>query len=732
MPKESNGRRIVNGACPHDCPDTCAMEFHVEGDRLVEVTGRKDHPFTRGGLCVKLKDFAEHHYNPDRVLYPLRRTGPKGSGAFKRIGWDEALAEIKTRWTGIMEKYGAQAILPYSYPGHEGLINGMTAGDAFFNKLGATVSEKTFCGSGSSTGYLMTMGPTGGMDPESFAVSKYIIIWACNTMSTNLHHWPFIAEAKERGAKVVVIDPQRIRAAKKADWHLQPRPGTDGALILAMMKVLIEEDLLDQDYIEKYSVGFDEMKARALDWTPEKAEKITGVAASDIRKLAREYASAKGAAIRLGVGIERNAGGGDTVRMACMLPAMTGQWRYAGGGILQFPVWDHPVKWDSVCRPDFIPKGTRVVNQLKLGAALTNEMEEKLDPPIMSLFVYNANPVSQAPEQNKIVQGLKREDLFTVVSELFVTDTASYADIILPASMQAEMPDLMWSWGHHYLTINLPAIEPRGETLPNYVLFQKLAGLMGIQDRQFAMTAEEMIREFIDWQSPVMKGISYELLRDKGYAHLAIGDPATRTPHAEGKFPTPSGKFEFKASAAAAGNFIAPPFRQGYAEMQPGEPVDPLPNFIPPRETPATNPQLAKRYPLNIISPKSHGFLNSCYANEPHKIRGQGEQFILINPKDAEARNITDGAPVRVFNERGSFEGDALITDDVMPGVIVSTLGYWSSLSRSGNTVNCISSDAYCNLGHSPTVSDNLVEVALTNRGPSKSSGAVKAELERV
>ncbi len=732
MTDKTNSRRIVNGACPHDCPDTCAMEFHVEGDRLVEVTGRKDHPFTRGGLCVKLKDFAEHHYNPDRVLYPMRRSGPKGSGAFERIGWDAALSEIKMRWTAIIEKYGPEAILPYSYLGHEGLINGMTAGDAFFNKLGATVSEKTFCGSGSSTGYLMTMGPTGGMDPESFAVSRYIIIWACNTMSTNLHHWPFVAEAQAKGAKVVVIDPQRTRVANKADWHLRPRPGTDGALILGMMKVIVEEGLLDSDYIEKYSVGFEEMKARVLTWTPEKAAAITGVPASDIRKLAREYAAAKGAAIRLGVGIERNAGGGDTVRLACMLPAMTGQWRHPGGGILQFPVWDHPVKWDAVCRPDFIAKGTRVINQIQLGAALTGEMEARLDPPIMSLFVYNANPVSQVPEQNKIVRGLKREDLFTVVSELFVTDTASYADIVLPASMAAEQMDLMWSWGHHYLTINLPAIEPRGESVPNYVLFQKLARLMGLSDRQFDMTAEEMIRTMIDWESPVMKGITFELLRDKGYAHLAIGDPATRTPHAQGKFPTPSGKFEFKSSAAAAGNFIAPPFRQGYAEMQPGEPVDPLPQFIAPNESPASSPELAKRFPLNLISPKSHGFLNSCYANEPHKIRGQGEQFILIHPADAEARNISDGAPVRVFNARGAFEGDAVITEDVLPGCVVSTLGYWSSLSRSGNTVNCVSSDRFCNLGHSPTVSDNLVEVTLTNRGPSKTSGAVQAEFERV
>ena len=713
----SKNSETVIGACPHDCPDTCAMEYHVEDGHLAKVTGRKDHPFTRGGLCVKLNDFAEHHYNPDRVLYPMKRSGPKGSGEFTRISWDEALKTIKSKWDAIIAEHGATAILPYSYLGHQGLINGMTAGDPFFNKMGATVSEKTFCGSGSSTGYLMTMGPTGGMDPESFAVSKYIIIWACNTMSTNLHHWPFVAEAQKNGAKVVVIDPQRIQAAKKADWHLQPRPGTDGAMILAMMNVIISENLHDQDYIDNYTGGFEAMKKRIMAWTPEKAAEITGVAAEDIKQLALEYAKTKGAAIRIGVGIERNAGGGDTVRMATMLPIITGQWRHEGGGIIQFPVWDHPVKWDDVCRPDYIPKGTRVINELRLGDALNDEMEEKLSPPIKSLFVYNANPVSQAPEQNKMVRGLKREDLFTVVSELFITDTASYADIILPACMQAEQTDLMWSWGHHYLTMNLPAIERPGETLPNYEMFQKLAAMMGYSDKQFTMGPEEMIQNYIDWTHPHAQGITLDGLKKDGYAHLSIGDPATRTPHKDGGFPTPSNKFEFEASAAAGGNFIAPPFRQGYNDMQPGEPVAALPDYIPPYESAFLSNIKDKQYPLNIISPKSHAFLNSCYANEKHKIEKQGEQWIRIHPADAAARNIHEGDPVRVWNERGEFEGDAQLSEDVLQGVIVATLGYWSSLSRTGNTVNCISSDRFCNLGHSPSFSDNQVDVAATNRG---------------
>jgi anaerobic selenocysteine-containing dehydrogenase len=708
---EQPQRQTFFGGCPHDCPDTCAMIYEVEGGRLVEVRGNKEHPMTRGGLCVKLKDYHDHHYNPDRVLYPLRRIGPKGSRQFARITWDQAIAEIVARWKDIIARYGSQAIMPYSYLGNEGLVQGLTAGDAFFNKLGSTVNEKTFCASGSSTAWLLTVGPTGGVDPESFVHSRYIVIWACNSISTNLHHWPFVLEAQKKGAKVVVIDSYRSRTAKQADWHIMPKPGTDGALAMGIIAEIIRQGLVDKDWVEKHTVGFPELAARAAEFTPDYVEQVTGVPAADVARFAREFATIQPSVIRLGVALERHAGGGQTIRAVCAIPALTGSWRHVGGGLLQMPLWEFPIDWARVSRPDFIRPGTRVVNNLQLGRALVGDM--KLDPPIMGLYIYNTNPVSQAPETNKIVQGLSREDLFFVTAEHFVTDTAAYADIILPATMAGEHDDMMFSWGHFYLTINEKAIEPRGEAKSNAEIFRLLAAAFGFDDPQFKMSDMELAEHFVKWDAPQMAGIDMEYFRRSGYFHLAVGTPDDRLPHANGNFPTPSGKVEFLVKDAK--NFVASAFRMGYEDMQSGEPVDPLPGYVPPRESVQSNPKLAETYPLNIVSPKSHGFLNSCYANEPHKIRGQGEQFVMISPKDAAARSIREGDPVRVYNDRGDFEGLARVTDDVRDGVVVATLGYWRSLNRSDGSVNSISSAEFCGLGRAPTFSDNLVQVVRVN-----------------
>jgi anaerobic selenocysteine-containing dehydrogenase len=699
------------GGCPHDCPDTCAMIYEVEDGRLVEVRGNKEHPMTRGGLCVKLKDYHDHHYNPDRVLYPLRRVGPKGARQFARISWDEAIAEITKRWKDIIARHGSQAIMPYSYLGNEGLVQGLTAGDAFFNRLGSTVNEKTFCASGSSTAWLLTVGPTGGVDPESFIHSRYIVIWACNSISTNLHHWPFVLEAQKRGAKVVVIDSYRSRTAKQADWHIMPKPGTDGALAMGIMAAMIRNGHVDREWVEKHTVGFAELAERAAEFTPDYVEEVAGVPAQDVATFAREFATIQPSVIRLGVALERHAGGGQTIRAVCSIPALAGSWRHVGGGLLQMPLWEFPIDWARVSRPDFIRPGTRVVNNLQLGRALVGDM--KLDPPIMGLYIYNTNPVSQAPETNTIVRGLSRDDLFFVTAEHFVTDTAAYADIILPATMAGEHDDMMFSWGHFYLTINEQAIAPCGEAKSNAEIFRLLAAAFGFDDPQFKMSDMELAEHYVKWDAPQMAGTDMAYFRRHGYFHLAVGTPDDRLPHANGNFPTPSGKVEFLVKDAK--NFVAPPFRMMYEAMQSGEDVDPLPGYVPPRESVATNPRLAERYPLNVISPKSHGFLNSCYANEPHKIKGQGEQFVMISPKDATARNIREGDPVRVFNDRGDFEGLARITDDVREGVIVATLGYWRSLNRSDGSVNSISSAEFCGLGRAPTFSDNLVQVVRVN-----------------
>ncbi|HEV7450225.1 MAG TPA: molybdopterin-dependent oxidoreductase [Pseudonocardiaceae bacterium] len=702
--------KIVRGACPHDCPDTCAMLYHVFDGKLVDVKGDPDHPMTRGALCVKLKNFPEHHYQADRLLYPMRRTGPKGSGQFERISWDDALAEIKARWNQIIDEYGSQAIMPHAYLGHQGVLNGLTAGDAFFNRLGSSVAEKTYCESGSSTAWIMTVGPTGGLDVESMAYSKYIIVWAMNMTSTNLHAWPFVLEAQKKGAKVVVIDPVRTRTARQADWHIRIRPGTDGALAMGLIHEIIAQDLVDHDYVDNYTVGYDELAERAAQYPPERVAEITGIPAEDIRTLAREYATTQPAAIRQGVALERSKGGGQAIRAITCLPALVGAWRHVGGGTVEMPIWEFPTLFDRICKPEWIPEGTRVINELDLGAALTGELT--LDPPLKSLFVYNSNPVSQGPAQAKLVRGLLREDLFTVVSEHFLTDTARYADIILPATMQAEQLDIMVTWGHLYISLNQPAIPVPGECVPNVELFRQLAKTMGFDDDYWARTDEEMLIDFHDWDSPAMQGITWDKLKELGYMRINVGAPDVRAPHAEGNFPTPSGKCEFKSSLAEGGNFVIPVWRSMYDAMQPGEPIDPLPDYVPPFESPDSNPELAKRYPLNIVSPKPHAFLNSQYGNAEDKQRVQGEQRVFLHPDDAAERGIATGDLVQAFNDRGMFQGPAQLDDALMPGLVMANVGHWASSSPGVSSVNSITLDRHCTLGNAGVYSDNLVEVA--------------------
>lgn len=711
-PNPVNQLTIVRGACPHDCPDTCAMLYHVEDGKLVDVKGDPDHPMTRGGLCVKVKNFHEHHYQNDRLLYPMRRVGPKGAGEFERITWQQALTEIKQRWTSIIDEYGSQAIMPHAYLGHQGVLNGLTSGDAFFNRLGSTVAEKTYCESGSSTAWHMTVGGSGGLDVESMAHSKYIIVWGMNMTSTNLHGWPFLLEArKNNGAKIVVIDPVLNRTARQADWHIPIRPGTDGALALGLIHEIIAQGLTDNDYIAKYTVGFDELAERAKSFPPERVEEITGIPAADVRRLAYEYATTQPAAIRQGVALERSRGGGQAIRAITCLPALVGAWRHVGGGTMEMPIWEFPTKFDAICKPEWIPKGTRVVNELDLGMALTGELN--LDPPIKSLFVYNSNPVSQGPAQEKTMRGLMRDDLFTVVSEHFITDTAKFADIVLPATMQAEQLDIMVTWGHLYISLNQPAIEPPGECVPNVELFRRLARTMEFDADSMAYwkrTDREMLIDFHDWDAPALDGITYELLEEVGWMRLNVGMPDTRAPHAEGNFPTPSGKCEFKSSLAEGGNFVVPVWRSMYEDMQPGDYVDPVPDYIPPFESVRSNPELAERFPLSIISPKPHAFLNSQYGNAADKQQVQGGQRVFIHPADAAERGIGEGDVVRVFNDRGSFLGPACYESGLIPGLVMANVGHWQG-KTSGTTVNAITADRHCSLGNAGVYGDNLVEV---------------------
>ena len=693
----------VRAACPHDCPDTCAMLVTVQDGRATAVKGDPDHPITRGGLCVKVNNYVDKVYSPDRVLYPMRRSGPKGSGRFERVSWDEALDEIAERFRSAIAAHGPETVMPVSYLGTQGILNGLSVGDAFFHRLGATVTERTYCDSGACTAYTATIGATAGVDPESIVHSRFILRWANNTGSTNLHLWPIIAEAQKRGAKVVCIDPVRHATAQRADWYIPIKPGTDGALALAMMNVIIGEGLTDEAYVRDHTTGYDELVERVAQYTPEWASEQTGIPADDIRTLAREYAATSPSMIRIGVAIERHAGGGQAVRSIACLPALTGAWRNVGGGLLQLPLWAFPVNWGGFIHPEMATPGTRVVNQFLLGRALTGEMQ--LDPPITALVVYNSNPMVVCPEQDKIVAGMAREDLFTVVSDHFLTDTARYADIVLPATTQLEQHDIMFSWGHLYVTLNTPAVAPEGEAVPNTELFRRLAARMGFDDPFFRLSDEELLAQAFDWSSPMLEGITLDSLRETGWARLNLPSRDEYAPHAEGGFPTPSGKVEFRSSVLEqAGNFVVPLFRQLSNDHQPGGQVDPLPHYVPPRET-------GEVYPLNLISPKSHAFLNSSAGDQAMQKRVQGEQTVTINPADAESRGIVDGRYVAVGNDRGRFIALAKVSDEVAPGVVVCPLGAWPKNAKDGRTVNAVSPFAFADLGNAPTFSDTRVEV---------------------
>jgi anaerobic selenocysteine-containing dehydrogenase len=693
----------VHAACPHDCPDTCAMVVTVAGGTATDLRGDPAHPYTRGGLCVKVNNYLDRVYDESRVLFPLRRTGPKGSGRFERISWDDALDEIASRFRSISEESGPEAIMPVSYLGTQGILNGLNVGDPFFATLGATISERTYCDSGSCTAYAMTIGATAGVDPESLVHSKFILIWACNVQSTNLHLWPYITEARRRGAKIVVVDPVRTRTAAAADQHIAIRPGTDTALALAMMNVIIAEGLTDEAYVAEHTVGYDELVERVAPHTPEWAATETGVPADVIRTLAREYAGGQPSVIRIGVAVERHAGGGQTVRALSCLPALVGAWRKPGGGILQLPLWAFPVNWGAFMHPELLTPGKRIVNQFLLGDALTGGLA--LDPPIKALMVYNSNPVVVCPDQEKLVTGLAREDLFTVVSEQFLTDTALYADLVLPATTQLEQLDVMFSWGHFYIGLNRPAIAPVGEAVSNTELFRRLAAAMGFADECFRRTDEQMIADAYDWSAPALAGITPQTLAETGWARLNLPDADHYAPHAEGGFPTPSGKQEFLSAAAAGGNFVLPLFRQGSTEFQPGGEVDPLPHYIPPR---AASPA----YPLSLISPKSHAFLNSSYGNLGAQQRVQGEPTARLHPDDAAARGIAEGQLIRVFNERGEFVVRAVLTDEVAAGVVLASMGGWRAQAKGLATVNAVNPVEFADLGNAPTFSDTRVEVA--------------------
>ena len=687
--RDATGVTVVKGACPHDCPDTCALLTTVESGRAIKVEGAPDHPTTRGTLCTKVARYLERTYSDQRLLHPMRRAGPKGSGRFERITWDEALDTIAARFKAIAaSKDGPQAILPYSYAGTMGLLQYGSMDRRFFHKLGASLLDRTICATAGKAGYAATIGASIGTDLEQFENARLILIWGSNPIVSNLHLWSRVQEAKRRGATLIAIDPYRSLTAEKCHRHLALLPGTDAALALGMMHVLIAEDLLDHDYIARHTLGFEALQARVREYPPRRVAQITGLAVEDIVALARDYGTIKPAVIRLNYGMQRHAGGGMAIRTAACLPALVGAWRDPAGGALLSSSGTYPVDSKALERPDLIWSHPRTINMSSIGDALL----EAKDPPVRALYVYNSNPVAVAPESAKVVAGFSREDLFCVVHDVFLTDTADYADIVLPATTQLEHLDVHLSYGHLYVLANNPAIAPVGESKPNTEVFRLLAQKMGFDEPCFSESDEEMARHAFVAAHPRAQGLDWDRLKVEGWQRLNV--PTPFAPFAEGNFPTPSGKCEFYSEALA---------REG---------VDPLPTYTPPRESVGSNPVLALRYPLAMISPPARNALNSSFANLPVFAENEATPRLEIHPDDAAARGIATGDRIRVFNDRGALVLTARVTDRARCGVVIALSIWWRKLSPDGTNANMVTGQALTDLGRAATFYDCLVEVA--------------------
>ncbi|MDT4954099.1 MAG: hypothetical protein QOJ02_2237 [Acidobacteriota bacterium] len=694
QPKQKNesqerGTTIIKAACPHDCPDTCAMLVTVEGGKAVRVAGDPQHPFTRGFLCTKVANYEQRTHSPDRVRTCLRRAGAKGSGRFEQISWDEALDEIASRFKALAESSeGAETILPYSYCGTMGLVQSQSMDRRFFHRLGASQLDRTICASAGAAGYKATIGASIGTDPERFHDAKLILLWGTNTISANVHLWPEILEAKANGARLISIDPRRTRTADQCDEHIAPLPGTDAALALGLMHVIFAEGLEDRDYLERYATGAEALRARASEYSPSRTAAICGVEAETITRLARLYATTKPSVIRINYGLQRHAGGGMAVRTVACLPAVVGAWRDPAGGILLSTSGTFPLNYPLLERPDLMPAPQpRTLNMSLLGDVLTKTN----DPPVRALYVYNSNPAAVAPDQRKVLDGLRREDLFTVVHEQFMTDTCDYADIVLPATTQLEHFDLHKAYGHLYLVINERAIEPLHEAKSNSEVFRLLAARMGFEEDCFRDSDEDVARQALSTDHPALSGITLEGLREHGWMRLNL--PETFAPFMEGNFPTPSGKCELFSETLEAMGLPA------------------VPEFIPPSESKGSAPELAKRYPLALISPAAHAFLNSSFANLPRQLRQELRPFVEIHPVDALKRGIEEGDTVRAFNERGSCTLHAVVTTRAREGVVVSPSVWWNKLSPGNANINQLTSQTLTDMGAGATFYDALVEI---------------------
>jgi anaerobic selenocysteine-containing dehydrogenase len=714
-------KKVVHAACSHDCPDSCGVLITVDDfGRATRIQGDPSHPVTRGFLCAKVAKYLDRVYSPDRVLYPMRRVKPKAKGTggisdFTRITWDEAYDEIARRFRAISQEFGPEAILPYSYAGTTGALGYGSMDRRFFHRLGASQLDRTICATAGGEGLVSVLGRKLGTDPELFALSKYIIAWGANIHGNNVHLWPFIEEARRKGAKLVVIDPYKTRTAKCADWYLPINPGTDVALALGMMHVIIAEGLHDADYVERYTYGFPELKERAREYPPHRVAEWTGIAATDIVKLAHEYATTKPAVIRVNYGVQRSENGGSAVRAITMLPCITAAWKYPGGGIQLSTSGAYGLNKKALEMPELMlrsPLGrpARVVNMSRLGHALT----ELSDPPVKAVYVYNSNPGAVAPNHNSVIRGFLRPDLFTVVHDQFFTDTTNYADILLPATTFFEHKDIQTAYGHYYLQISNPAIAPLGECRSNVRVFSELAQRMGFEDPCFRESEDELIDAALNSEDRWLSGLTRERLEREGHVRLnfeattersvalaAAGGShiATTTkdakgpflPFAKGNFPTHNGK--------------ALLYNEKLIELG----LDPVIRFVPPSES--RHSEAARKYPLELLSRKADNFLNSTFVNLPsHQPLEPLMGMLEMSKIDAELRSVNDGDRVRVFNERGEIYVTAKVDGAVQPGVVATRLG-WPKLSECGIGVNALTSERVTDLGGGATFYSCLVQV---------------------
>ncbi len=671
---------VAQVACPHDCPDSCLMDVTIDGGTAVKITASKEHPFTRGALCAKVNKLLDRVYAPDRLLFPVKRVGPKGPGAqFARISWDDALTSISTRMQQAIAAHGPQSILPYSYRGNNGVYQGNGIDRRFFHALGASTLARTIC-AGGLYGALSYSDVFQGFAPEGLVESKLIIFWASNPLNTGMHVWPLVQEAKRRGAKVVVIDPYRSRTARVSDDHVFVRPGTDAALALAMMKVIEEEGLTDREYVRQYTIGYEQFAARLRSLSLIELAQACDVSITKIQELARTYATTQPAAIRIGIGIQRCGGGAAAVRAVACLPALTGAWRQVGGGLCNF--WGAMFTAQDMrktMRFDLSPTGTRELNMVRLAEHL---LDPTLDPPISVLFNYNCNPAASLPDQPALRRALQRPDLFTVVHDSFLTDTADYADIVLPATSPLEHEDAVLAYGGDFGSFSHRAIAPLGEAKSNAEVFQLLGKALGITEPAVYASAAELMTDALKPELSAEEFTSRPFIKTRSTPDLL--------PRATGGFATPSGKFEF------------------YCEKLAHDGLDPLPSFVPPHETLSDGP-----YPLNFLPRKHKDSLNSSYGHLPVMRRQEHEARTLeMHPQDAAARHLQDGREVRVFNDRGAFLLPLKISQNVAPGTVTTFWGWWDKLSGGKGNVNNVTSTKLTDLGGGGTFYDCRVQVA--------------------